>query len=116
MLAAFFVKAAAQQTETLYLSGQDAEHTVKWDFYCSKGMNSGKWRKIAVPSCWEQQGFGEYTYGRYYKKKGGKASNETGTYRHRFKVPASWKDKCVTLTFDGVMTDTRVTVNGKASI
>ena len=105
--------AAAQQTETLYLSGTDAEHTVEWDFYCSKGQNSGKWRKIAVPSCWEQQGFGEYTYGRYYKKKGLKPSDETGHYRHDFRVPREWQGKKVEIVFEGVMTDASVSVNGK---
>ena len=112
-LATFPLGATGQQTQTLFLSGRDADHTVPWDFLCSKGMNSGKWRKIAVPSCWEQQGFGEYTYGRYYKKKDGKVSDETGTYRHRFKVPSAWKDKIVKLTFDGVMTDALVSVNGQ---
>ena len=95
------IAAAAQQTETRYLSGTDAEHTVEWDFYCSKGQNSGKWRKIAVPSCWEQQGFGEYTYGRYYKKKGLKPSDETGHYRHDFRVPREWQGKKVEIVFEG---------------
>lgn len=45
--------ASAQSTETIYLSGRDADQTVMWDFFCSKGNHSGKWRKIAVPSCWE---------------------------------------------------------------
>lgn len=100
-------------TQTIYLSGTDADNTVNWDFKCSKGMNSGKWRKIAVPSCWEMQGFGEYTYGRYYLKKGAVASDETGHYRHSFKVPANWKDKKVEIVFEGVMTDTKVLVNGQ---
>ena len=107
------IAAAAQQTETRYLSGTDAEHTVEWDFYCSGGQNSGKWRKIAVPSCWEQQGFGEYTYGRYYKKKGLKPSDETGRYRHDFRVPREWQGKKVEIVFEGVMTDASVSVNGK---
>lgn len=105
--------AAAQKTETLYLSGTDAAHTVEWNFFCSGGQNSGKWSKIAVPSCWEQQGFGEYTYGRWYKKKGGKPSTETGLYRHDFRVPAGWRGKKVEIVFDGVMTDASVSVNGK---
>lgn len=104
---------SGQQTEVRYLSGRDADHTVQWDFLCSKGMNSGKWRKIAVPSCWEQQGFGQYTYGRFYKKSGGKASDETGLYRYTFQVPDGWRDKTVQLVFEGVMTDATVTVNGR---
>lgn len=111
----FALNATAQTTETLYLSGTDADHTVEWDFYCSKGMNSGRWKKIAVPSCWEQQGFGEYTYGRYYKKEGGKVSDETGRYRHTFRVPKEWSDRKVDLVFEGVMTDAAVTINGHAA-
>ena len=113
LLSAFCINANAQQTEVQYLSGTDADNTVKWDFKCSEGMQSGKWRKIAVPSCWEMQGFGEYTYGRYYLKKGVEVSDETGHYRHTFKVPADWKDKKVEIVFEGVMTDTRVIVNGQ---
>lgn len=110
---ALSIGAQAQEADMIYLSGKNAIQTVKWDFYCSKGMNSGKWRKIAVPSCWEQQGFGEYTYGRYYKKKGAKVSDEMGMYRHHFRIPDLWKDKILKLTFDGVMTDARVLINGQ---
>ncbi len=107
--------AAGQQTETLYLSGHDTDDAVQWDFLCSKGMKSGRWSKIRVPSCWEQQGFGEYTYGRYYKKKDGKVSDETGLYRRSFTVPSSWSGKKVELVFEGVMTDATVTVNGQSA-
>ena len=55
--------AGAQSTEQVYLSGTGFDHTLEWDFYCTAGMNSGTWTKIDVPSCWEQQGFGEDNYG-----------------------------------------------------
>lgn len=103
----------AQKTEQQYLSGTGLGHTVTWDFYCSGGMNSGKWGKIEVPSQWELQGYGEYTYGRWYIKKGVEPSKETGTYRHTFNVPANWKGKQVSIVFEGVMTDTEVLINGK---
>lgn len=74
-------------------------------------MNSGKWSKIEVPSQWELQGFGEYTYGRFYLNKGAKPSDETGLYRYQFKVPAKWKDMQVSIVFEGVMTDTEVKIN-----
>lgn len=103
--------ANAQTTETLYLSGTGLGNTVTWDFYCSGGMNSGKWSRIEVPSQWELQGFGEYTYGRFYLVKGSKPSDESGIYKHQFDVPATWKDKQVSIVFEGVMTDTEVKVN-----
>ena len=71
--------AIAQQTIVQYLSGTDKDHTVQWDFFCTKGMNSGKWTKIAVPSNWEQQRFGGYSYGHDKIK-----TDEQGLYKHRF--------------------------------
>lgn len=100
----------SQETETVYLSGKDAEHTVKWDFFCSAGMNSGKWTKIPVPSCWEQQGFGAYNYGH---DKIENRLNETGTYQYRFTIPSNWQNKQINIVFDGVMTDAEVKINGK---
>ncbi|HQF48404.1 MAG TPA: hypothetical protein PLZ71_07080, partial [Flavobacterium alvei] len=58
----------AQQTDKVFLSGKDFEHPVQWDFYCTDGNNSKAWSKINVPSQWELQGFGTYTYGRWYKE------------------------------------------------
>ena len=107
------LSATAQQTETLYLSGQGLGDTKTWKFYCSDGMNSRKWSKIEVPSQWELQGFGEYSYGRWYTIKGAKPPMETGIYRTDFRIPTNWKNKQITIVFEGVMTDTEVLVNGK---
>jgi hypothetical protein len=99
----------AQETCVQYLSGTGADNTVDWDFFCSSGMQSGKWTKIAVPSCWEQQGFGSYNYGHVPLKD---RLNETGTYKYTFAVPASWKSQEVQIVFEGVMTDAEVRING----
>jgi len=101
--------------ERYYLSGTGIDNTRTWKFYCTKGQHSGKWGKIQVPCNWELQGYGDYTYGRYYKTKGGVASNEEGTYHYSFKVPTAWKGQKVKIVFDGVMTDTKVTINGKSA-
>lgn len=53
----------AQKTEIQYQSGTGSDHTVNWQFFCTSGMNSGKWTTIPVPSNWELQGFGKYNYG-----------------------------------------------------
>lgn len=39
-------QAPVNTTQRIYLSGTDAEHTRTWDFYCSGGQQSGKWRTI----------------------------------------------------------------------
>lgn len=106
---------AAGQTEILYLSGTGLGDTKTWEFYCSNGMNSRKWSKIEVPSQWELQGFGEYSYGRWYTIKGAKPPMETGTYRTSFNIPSKWKGKQICIVFEGVMTDTEVIVNGQAA-
>ena len=100
----------AQETEVVYLSGTGFDQTVEWDFYCTAGMNSGSWTTIEVPSCWEQQGFGQYNYGHVPLEQ---RLQEEGHYRTFFKVEDRWKGSRLALVFEGVMTDARVLVNGK---
>jgi hypothetical protein len=104
----FACKLKAQQTIIKYLSGIDKDHTVKWDFFCTKGMNSNKWTTIQVPSCWEQQGFGGYNYGSDKIKHA-----EEGFYKYHFKAESSWVNKQIALVFEGVMTDAEVKINGR---
>jgi len=106
----------AAQTEKRYLSGTGMDDTVAWDFYCTSGQHSGVWTKIAVPSCWEQQGFGSYDYGvelRGASRNGAPLNREQGKYRLDFTVPATWQGKLVRLVFEGSMTDTEAWVNGQ---
>ena len=105
-----FPSVLAQETEVLYLSGRGFDQTVSWDFYCSDGMNSQTWSSIEVPSCWEQQGFGEYNYGHVPFDK---RLKEEGHYRCLFEVKKEWKGKHLELVFEGVMTDALVLINGK---
>ncbi len=108
----FTIHLSAQTTEKVYLSGTGSDQTVQWDFFCTGGMNANKWTKIAVPSCWELQGFGKYDYGFAKDSVRGK---EKGLYKHRFNVPANWKGKVINIVFEGVMTDAEVKVNGKSA-
>ncbi|HER08656.1 MAG TPA: hypothetical protein ENO20_07060 [Bacteroides sp.] len=100
----------AQSTRTVYLSGTGFDDTVEWDFYCTGGMNSGRWTTIRVPSCWEQQGFGEYNYGHVPFDR---RMKEEGRYRYRFVADQEWQNRHVELVFEGVMTDCRVVLNGR---
>jgi len=101
---------AAQRTLTVHLSGKGFDDAVEWEFRCSAGMNSGHWTTIKVPSCWEQQGFGEYSYGHEPLEE---RLNEEGHYRYRFTAGEDWKGRHVELVFEGVMTDCRVVLNGR---
>lgn len=102
------ISSHAQQTEALYLSGTGSDNTIQWDFFCTAGRNSGEWTTIPVPSNWEFEGFGQFTYGHDKER-----INESGMYRYRFTVPESWKTKKVNIVFEGVMTDTEVKINGR---
>ena len=106
--------AASTQKVVQYLSGTDNIHTKTWEFFCTSGRQSGQWSKIEVPSHWEQQGFGEYDYGRDYRTYGKKFkfADEKGMYKHSFSVPAEWKGREIFVVFEGSMTDTEVKING----
>ena len=110
LLASF---ARAEETEVQYLSGLGKDDPVRWEFKADKGQNAGKWSTIGVPSNWELQGFGIYTYGRVKPADG--FPRVHGIYRRTFTTPANWRDKAVFLKFEGVMTDTQVTINGQSA-
>jgi hypothetical protein len=106
----------SQETQKIYLSGKDFKNPVKWDFMCTDGNNSKTWSTINVPSNWELQGFGTYTYGRWYKELNEKEpSKEEGFYKYKFNIPNSYKGKNITIVFGGAMTDTDVKINGKSA-
>jgi hypothetical protein len=102
------LKAGAQATQIVYLSGTDKDHTVKWDFLCTTGRNSGHWDKIAVPSNWELQGFGTYNYFQDTKNP-----DEQGLYKYHFNADAIWAKKKIFIVFEGAMTDTKVMIDGQ---
>ncbi|WP_170234098.1 glycoside hydrolase family 2 TIM barrel-domain containing protein [Segetibacter aerophilus] len=111
LVASVFCKLVfAQQTVIQYLSGTDKDHTVKWDFMCTKGRNSGKWSTIPVPSCWETQGFGSYNYSQDTQNP-----DEQGLYKYNFKVAPQHKGKKIVIVFDASMTDTEVKINGRSA-
>ncbi|HLP38068.1 glycoside hydrolase family 2 protein [Lacibacter sp.] len=103
----------AQQTAIHYLSGKDKDNTVNWEFFCTGGMNSGKWTTIPVPSNWELKNFGAYNYGHDEKGNAKKKSTEQGLYKHRFIADKAWANKQIEIVFEGVMTDAEVKVNGQ---
>ena len=103
------------ETHRQYLSGHGCDDMVQWQFYCTGGQNSGKWTTIGVPSCWELQGFGTYQYGmRFYGIKNPPGiANEKGLYKYEFTLPEAWRNRQIELVFEAVMTDAKVTINGR---
>lgn len=102
-------------THRLYLSGTGCDDTVEWDFKCTDGRKAGQWTKIAVPSCWELQGFGTYQYGmRFYGKATPEGiADEKGFYKTTFSLPQEWAGRQILLVFEAVFTDANVQINGR---
>ncbi len=98
----------AQTTQIVYLSGTDKDHTVDWDFFINTGQKGGSWNKIAVPSNWELQGFGTYNYFQDTRNP-----DEQGLYKYHFNIDTAWRRKKIFIVFEGVMTDTKVLINGQ---
>lgn len=107
-MAQLTVVSSSNKTIRQNLSGIDKDHTVNWDFFCTKGRKSGQWTTIPVPSNWEFQGFGAYNYGHDKVK-----NDEEGLYKHQFKLGANAQKKRVFIVFEGSMTDTEVKINGQ---
>ena len=105
------IMAAAPETERQMLSGHGPDDAIPWSFEIDGGGNAGQSGTIAVPSNWQQQGFGHYQYG--YDK--GPRASDRGIYRRQFDVPAAWKGRTIRIVFDGVMTDALVKVNGQVA-
>ena len=103
------------ETRVQYLSGHGCDDTVEWQFKCTDGRKAGEWTTIGVPSCWELQGFGTYQYGmRFYGKATPEGiADEQGLYKYEFTLPQSWQGRQILLTFEAVMTDAEVTINGR---
>lgn len=100
------------ETWLLPLSGKGPADAVAWDFQVTGGRRAGEQAKLPVPSQWEQHGFGDYDYGSVPSRDKHK---EDGRYQRRFTVPADWQGRRVRIVFDGVMTDTTVTLNGHSA-
>lgn len=87
------------------------------DFYKSD-FDDSSWDDIKVPGNWEVQGFGDpiYVNATYEFTSRGfppywdapnpplvpEEFNPTGTYRKEFEIPASWGDKDIIVSFDGI--------------
>lgn len=113
----------------------------RWKFHWSADPNSRPvdfykpdydirgWDDITVPSNWQLQGFGVplYTNDTYPFKKDPpfvmgqppehytnfKDRNPIGSYRTTFTVPADWKDREITIVFDGVDSAFYLWINGQ---
>ena len=113
-LLVIILSAFGQQTQIQYLSGTDKDNTVPWQFSVSSGRLAGISTNIPVPSCWQMQGFGTYSYTQNTGSGMTSSNAETGFYTNTFAVPSAWAGMKIFLVFEGVMTDTSVSINGQS--
>lgn len=110
----------------------------KWNFKWTKGVDNrpadfwnpqvsvADWDEINVPGNWERQGYGTaiYTNTTYefdspwaqFCKNAPlvpEATNEVGSYRRTFSIPASWDGRRVVLCVEGAISFYNVWLNGK---
>lgn len=95
-------------TPRQYLSGQDPDDAVIWQFRIDKGRQAGRNGRIKVPSCWEVEGFGTYTYGNM-------KDDAVATYSRTFQLDRTQSGGRVLLFFEGVTSQADVRINGQSA-
>ncbi|MEO7453172.1 MAG: glycoside hydrolase family 2 TIM barrel-domain containing protein, partial [Fimbriimonadales bacterium] len=81
--------------------------------------DDSRWQTIAVPSCWETQGYGIPIYSNVRYPHGANPPfiphdyNPVGSYRTTFSVPDNWKNRRTIIRFNGVYSAFYLWLNGK---
>ena len=76
-----------------------------------RAYNDAKWRTLNLPHDWSIES--NFIKEAPATNQGGSLPGGIGWYRKSFTVPASVKDKVVTIEFDGVYKNSEVWINGK---
>jgi len=70
-----------------------------------------KWRKLTLPHDWSIEG--KFDEKNPAKPEGGGLPTGIGWYRKEFSAPANFKDRLITIEFDGVYKNSEVWINGQ---
>ena len=91
------------------------------DFY-KTSFDDGNWSDFPVPGIWERYGYGDPVYkSRFYPwsnqveldpPKIESKNNHVGSYRKKFQLPESWREKQVYLSIGAATSNVSVWVNG----
>ena len=86
--------------------------------FFTETFDISRWRTLPVPSHWQLHGFGRphYTNDQYpfpVDPPRVPTENPTGLYKRRFTLPAEWKERFITITFEGVDSCFYLWVNGR---
>jgi beta-galactosidase len=77
-----------------------------------RNFNDNSWRKLELPHDWSVEGAVDPD--NPSKGAGGYFQVGIGWYRKTFLVPADWKDKLVSIYFEGVYMNAEVFINGRS--
>ena len=90
-----------------------------WKFYkgdtsaaASRDFNDAAWRSLDLPHDWSIEG--EINSKNPMGGEGGYFPAGIGWYRKAFNVPKEWKDKKISIYFEGVYMNAEVFINGKS--
>lgn len=88
-----------------------------WKFFAgnlteakSPAFNDGNWRKLTLPHDWSIEG--KFDEKNPAKPEGGGLPTGIGWYRKSFNSPVNYKNRLVTVEFDGVYKNAEVWING----
>jgi beta-galactosidase len=88
--------------------------------FCMPEVDDSDWDLISVPSNWQMKGYGypqyvnvQYPFPPDEMPRVPHDSNEVGSYRVAFEVPAAWAGRRITVTFGGVESAFYVWLNGQ---
>ncbi len=83
-------------------------------------FDSSHWNLLPVPSNWQVMGYGlpryvnpDYAFDKTNPPYIPQETNETGSYRRTFNIPADWQGRQVFIVFDGVDSAFYLWVNGE---
>lgn len=90
-----------------------------WKFYLgdttdagSKDFNDGSWRNLDLPHDWSIEG--KIAPKNPTGNAGGYFPAGIGWYRKKFNAPAEWKDRNISVYFEGVYMNAEVFINGRS--
>ncbi|MCF8357899.1 MAG: DUF4982 domain-containing protein [Prolixibacteraceae bacterium] len=87
-------------------------HLGDTDIASSKDFDDENWRSVNLPHDWSIEG--EISPENLTGGAGGYFLAGIGWYRKTFKAPAEWKDKNISIYFEGVYMNSEVFINGKS--
>ncbi|MEO7978276.1 sugar-binding domain-containing protein [Flavobacterium sp.] len=87
-----------------YLGDNDAASKINFD--------DTNWRTLDLPHDWSIEG--EFSQNNPAGNDGAYLPTGTGWYRKKFVIPKDWKNKVITINFEGVYMNSEVFINGKS--